>query len=55
MHPIHSAISVYQGITERILLDVISSIKLFDSLHESDNEYKEKLQLDVNLYCYDYM
>ena len=42
MHPIHSAISVYQGNAERILLDVISSVKLFDSLHDSDNEYKEK-------------
>ena len=42
MYPIRLEISVYQGNTERILLDVISSIKLFDSLHDSDNEYKEK-------------
>ena len=42
MHPVHSAISVYQGNVERIFLDVIISIKLFDSLHESDDEYIEK-------------
>ena len=42
MHPIHSAISVYQGNIERILMHIIDSINLFDLLHEDNTEYKEK-------------
>ena len=42
IYPIYSAISVYQGNVDRVLLDVINSIKRFDLPHEDDNEYKEK-------------
>ena len=55
MHPIHSAISVYQKNVERGLIGCNQFNNFFDSLHEDDNEYKEKLHLNVNLYCYSYI
>ena len=40
-----SAISVNKGKAEKILLEVISAIKYFDTTYSGDKEYEEKAEV----------
>ena len=42
MQVVLSSISANQGNIPKVLLEVVLAIEIFDSIHESDNDYKEK-------------